>query len=76
MYESNEDPPYDNIGKVIPVIGSNPRIMPMFHVFWKIRQPNVPMINVLSRILSLFKPILKIMTSNAAIASKVMNAPT
>ena len=39
------------------------------------RHPNVPMINVLSRILSLFKPIFKMVISNAAIASKVISAP-
>ncbi len=58
IYESNDEPPYDKNGKVIPVIGKRPRTIPIFQTCWKIKSPKMPAVKYLSRLFCDLNPIL------------------
>ena len=51
IYESNDEPPYETNGRVIPIIGNKPIVIDMLYNCWNKRTPIIPPTAYLSVIL-------------------------
>ena len=54
IYDNNDEPPYEINGKVIPIIGSKPIVIPIFCICWKSNTAIIPPTDSLSLIFGVF----------------------